>query len=194
VIDGTRAQEVKAALVVEGANLPTSPDAQTVLAERGITVIPDFVANAGGVVAAAFAMDSRYSGFRPDTAAIFATISTRLRANTVTVLDEVRRRGTPRTPPAATWPRGVSAARCGAGDGSLRPDLRPRATANAAQTSAAGGGAVVPRTSREGAARSTSRGRDGSPIRSSRRWAARRPTSWLALSTVVSHRCRRRAR
>jgi glutamate dehydrogenase (NAD(P)+) len=95
VIDGTRAQEVKAALVVEGANLPTSPDAQTVLAERGITVIPDFVANAGGVVAAAFAMDSRYSGFRPDTAAIFATISTRLRANTVTVLDEVRRRGTP---------------------------------------------------------------------------------------------------
>ncbi|ADI10653.1 putative glutamate dehydrogenase [Streptomyces bingchenggensis BCW-1] len=94
VICRTTAQHIKARLVVEGANLPTSPEAQFLLAERGIAVIPDFVANAGGVVAAAFAMDSRYSGFRPDTTTIFETISTRLRANTVTVLDEARRRET----------------------------------------------------------------------------------------------------
>lgn len=94
VISRTTAQHIKARLVVEGANLPTSPEAQFLLAERGIAVIPDFVANAGGVVAAAFAMDSRYSGFRPDTTTIFETISTRLRANTVTVLDEARRRET----------------------------------------------------------------------------------------------------
>ncbi|MGW6261943.1 Glu/Leu/Phe/Val family dehydrogenase [Streptomyces sp. NPDC055085] len=93
VIDGTTAHEIKAKLVVEGANLPTSADAQGILAQRGITVIPDFVANAGGVVAAAFAMDARHSGFRPDTAGIFETISTRLRANTLTVLDEADRRG-----------------------------------------------------------------------------------------------------
>lgn len=99
VIDHTTAHEIKARLVVEGANLPTSPDAQTILAGRGITVLPDFVANAGGVVAAAFAMDARHSGFRPDTAAIFETISTRLRANTVTVLDEAGRRDV--TPHAA---------------------------------------------------------------------------------------------
>lgn len=92
VIDHTAAHEIKAKLVVEGANLPTSAKAQGILAQRGITVVPDFVANAGGVVAAAFAMDSRYSGFRPDTATIFETISTRLRANTVTVLDEAERR------------------------------------------------------------------------------------------------------
>ncbi|MGW0821746.1 Glu/Leu/Phe/Val family dehydrogenase [Streptomyces sp. NPDC002845] len=98
VIDRATAQEIKAGLVVEGANLPTSPEAQTVLAERGVTVLPDFVANAGGVVAAAFAMDARYSGFRPDTTAIFETISTRLRTNTVTVLDEADRHGiTPHT-------------------------------------------------------------------------------------------------
>ncbi len=86
------AGRIKAHLVVEGANLPTSPAAQAVLAARGVTVVPDFVANAGGVIAAAFAMDARYSGFRPDPAAVFSTISTRLRAHTATVLDEAARR------------------------------------------------------------------------------------------------------
>ncbi|MGW9076369.1 Glu/Leu/Phe/Val family dehydrogenase [Streptomyces kronopolitis] len=90
VITHRTAHEIKAELVVEGANLPTSAQARTVLAERGITVVPDFVANAGGVVAAAFAMDARYSGFRPETAGIFETVSAKLRANTVTVLDEAR--------------------------------------------------------------------------------------------------------
>ena len=94
VIDDRTAHLIKAGLVVEGANLPTSPAAQEILAGRGVTVLPDFVANAGGVVAAAFAMDARYSGFRPETATIFETISTRLRANAVTVLDEAERRGT----------------------------------------------------------------------------------------------------
>jgi glutamate dehydrogenase (NAD(P)+) len=85
------AAELKAHLVVEGANLPTSPGAQAVLAARGVTVVPDFVANAGGVIAAAFAMDARYSGFRPDPAAVFAAIAQRLRANTITVLGEAAR-------------------------------------------------------------------------------------------------------
>ncbi|WP_432000999.1 Glu/Leu/Phe/Val family dehydrogenase [Streptomyces sioyaensis] len=98
VITHTTAQELKAQLVVEGANLPTSVQARALLAERGITVVPDFVANAGGVVAAAFAMDARYSGFRPDAAGIFQTVSTKLRANTVTVLDEARQQAvTPHT-------------------------------------------------------------------------------------------------
>lgn len=90
VIDRTTARDIKAKLVVEGANLPTSAEARSILAERGITVLPDFVANAGGVVAAAFAMDARYSGFRPDTSTIVETVSSRLRANTMTVLDEAR--------------------------------------------------------------------------------------------------------
>ncbi|MBU3866871.1 Glu/Leu/Phe/Val dehydrogenase [Streptomyces sp. 4503] len=92
VIDDTTAHRIKAKLVVEGANLPTSPRAQSILAERGISLLPDFVANAGGVVAAAFAMDARYSGFRPETSTIFETISKRLRTNAVTVLEEARRR------------------------------------------------------------------------------------------------------
>ncbi|MFD8334212.1 Glu/Leu/Phe/Val dehydrogenase [Streptomyces solisilvae] len=94
VIDDTTARRIKAKLVVEGANLPTSPRAQSILAELGVSVVPDFVANAGGVVAAAFAMDARYSGFRPETSTIFETISERLRTNAVTVLQEARRRAT----------------------------------------------------------------------------------------------------
>lgn len=91
VIDASTAHKIKAKLVVEGANLPTTPEAQEVLENRGVHVLPDFVANAGGVVAAAFAMDARYSGFRPETPAIFDTISKRLRENAVTVLDEAAR-------------------------------------------------------------------------------------------------------
>lgn len=88
VIDEDTAHAVKTRLIVEGANLPTSPAAQAVLAERGITVVPDFVANAGGVIAATFAMDARYSGFRPGTTEVFASISEKLRGNTHQVLDE----------------------------------------------------------------------------------------------------------
>ena len=86
VIDTRIAADIKASLIVEGANLPTSTEAQLALQDRGITVVPDFVANAGGVVSAAFAMDSRYSGFRPETEKIFTLVSNRLRANTHTVL------------------------------------------------------------------------------------------------------------
>jgi glutamate dehydrogenase (NAD(P)+) len=86
VIDERTADQVKARLVVEGANLPTTTAAQATLAARGVTVVPDFIANAGGVIAAAFAMDARYSGFRPEPDTVFATISDKLRANAVTVL------------------------------------------------------------------------------------------------------------
>jgi glutamate dehydrogenase (NAD(P)+) len=43
------AKAIEARVVVEGANAPTTPTADLILAERGIPVIPDFLANAGGV-------------------------------------------------------------------------------------------------------------------------------------------------
>jgi glutamate dehydrogenase (NAD(P)+) len=92
VIDASAAERMGARLVVEGANLPTSPEAQQVLLRRGVTVVPDFVANAGGVVSAAFAMDARYSPFRAATESIFTTVSEKLRANTVTVLEAAESR------------------------------------------------------------------------------------------------------
>ncbi|TYK44879.1 Glu/Leu/Phe/Val family dehydrogenase [Actinomadura decatromicini] len=94
VIDERVAAGIRARIVVEGANLPTGPAAQDVLAARGIMVVPDFVANAGGVVAAGFAMDARYSPFRPDPDAVFAAVSAKMRENTRTVLAAARSQGT----------------------------------------------------------------------------------------------------
>ena len=48
-IDGNVAERLKVKLVAEGANGPTTPEGDRVLAARGIDVIPDILANAGGV-------------------------------------------------------------------------------------------------------------------------------------------------
>lgn len=48
------AANVKAKLIVEGANGPTTPEADHLFAKRGIVVIPDIVANAGGVTVSYF--------------------------------------------------------------------------------------------------------------------------------------------
>jgi len=42
--------KIKARIIVEGANGPTTPEAEAKLTERGVIVVPDFLANAGGVV------------------------------------------------------------------------------------------------------------------------------------------------
>jgi glutamate dehydrogenase (NAD(P)+) len=54
VIRGDNADRIKAAIVAEGANAPTTPEADVILRERGVTVIPDILANAGGVVVSYF--------------------------------------------------------------------------------------------------------------------------------------------
>ncbi|GAA4623942.1 Glu/Leu/Phe/Val dehydrogenase [Actinoallomurus vinaceus] len=90
VIDAGVAESTTAKLVVEGANLPATPEARAILHKRGVAVVPDFIANAGGIVAAAHSMDARHSPFpvRPDD--VFAMISAKLRANAVAVLREAR--------------------------------------------------------------------------------------------------------
>jgi glutamate dehydrogenase (NAD(P)+) len=91
VIDDNIALSTKAKLIVEGANLPTTPQARQTLHDRGIALIPDFIANAGGIVAAAHSMGARYSAFTVDPADIFSMISTKLRANAIAVLEASRR-------------------------------------------------------------------------------------------------------
>jgi glutamate dehydrogenase (NAD(P)+) len=92
VIDKDLAVRTTARLVVEGANMPSTPDALEVLHRRGVTVVPDFVANAGGIVAAAHSMDARYSPFTVDPVDVFPMISAKMRQNTVTVVTEARAR------------------------------------------------------------------------------------------------------
>jgi glutamate dehydrogenase (NAD(P)+) len=54
VITLHNAEAVKARIVAEAANGPTTPHADEILARRGITVLPDILANAGGVTASYF--------------------------------------------------------------------------------------------------------------------------------------------
>jgi glutamate dehydrogenase (NAD(P)+) len=92
VIDKDLATSTTARLVVEGANMPTTPAALEILHARGVTVVPDFIANAGGVIAAAHSMDARYSPFTVDPEHVFAMISTKMRQNTLTIVNEARNR------------------------------------------------------------------------------------------------------
>ncbi len=48
------AKEVKAGIIVEGANGPTAVEADAILEEKGVTVVPDILANSGGVIVSYF--------------------------------------------------------------------------------------------------------------------------------------------
>ena len=54
VLNGSNAADVRARMIVEGANGPVTPMADQVFEERGISVVPDILANAGGVTVSYF--------------------------------------------------------------------------------------------------------------------------------------------
>jgi glutamate dehydrogenase (NAD(P)+) len=64
VLTNDNASRVRASIVLEGANHPTTPSADAILHEHGIAVIPDVLANAGGVVGSYFEWAMNIQQFR----------------------------------------------------------------------------------------------------------------------------------
>jgi glutamate dehydrogenase (NAD(P)+) len=84
VIHDDNVGRLKTKLLVEGANIPVTHSAEKILHQRGILCVPDFIANAGGVICAAM----EYQG--STKAAAFETIEEKLRRNTQLVLDRMK--------------------------------------------------------------------------------------------------------
>jgi len=80
VIDEGNVGRLRTKLVLQGANIPLTPAAEGALYTRGVLVVPDFIANAGGVICAAL----EYAGATPRQA--FQAIEEKIRANTTAVL------------------------------------------------------------------------------------------------------------
>jgi len=74
VINRDNAPKINANLIVEGANAPLTKEADEILSKRGITVVPDFLANAGGVVASYDEWRIGKSGSKTRREETFATI------------------------------------------------------------------------------------------------------------------------
>lgn len=82
VINEKNVKQLKTKLVVAGANIPATPGAEKIMGEMGILTIPDFIANAGGVICAAM----EYQG-ATETAALDA-IKDKIRRNTRQILED----------------------------------------------------------------------------------------------------------
>ena len=84
------ANDVRAKLIVEGANAPTTPAADDILSSRGIPVLPDILANAGGVTVSYFEWVQNIENQEWDLDAINRRLKKRMRRATDAVVDRWR--------------------------------------------------------------------------------------------------------
>jgi glutamate dehydrogenase/leucine dehydrogenase len=87
VLDAATAELVRAAVVLEGANIPATGEAESLLHKRGVLVVPDIIANAGGVICASV----EYRG--GTQAQALALVQEQVAANTTQVLERARELG-----------------------------------------------------------------------------------------------------
>jgi glutamate dehydrogenase/leucine dehydrogenase len=81
VITEKNVELVKAKLVVEAANLPIHPQIEKILDNRGILVVPDILANAGGVISSY----AEYRGYNPKR--MLELVQRKIRQNTIKVIE-----------------------------------------------------------------------------------------------------------
>ncbi|MBU0586734.1 Glu/Leu/Phe/Val dehydrogenase [Candidatus Micrarchaeota archaeon] len=84
VITEKNAAGVKAKIIVEAANIPIPQDVEKELGKRGVLVIPDFIANAGGVISSYAELE----GYTPEK--MFSLVSVKIRKNTALALERMK--------------------------------------------------------------------------------------------------------
>jgi glutamate dehydrogenase/leucine dehydrogenase len=62
-VNAKNADKIKARYIVEGANGPVTPDADEILTGKGVKIVPDFLANSGGVIGSYFEWVQNLNGF-----------------------------------------------------------------------------------------------------------------------------------
>jgi glutamate dehydrogenase (NAD(P)+) len=87
VVSADNVDRLQTKLVLQGANIPFTPEAEKILAGKGVIVVPDFIANSGGAICAAM----EYAG--ATRSAAFDSIAKRVRGNTERVLADAKTRG-----------------------------------------------------------------------------------------------------
>jgi glutamate dehydrogenase (NAD(P)+) len=106
VLHGGNVDQVKARVIVPGANIPATAPAEAELRRRGVLMVPDFIANAGGVICGSV----EYHGGGREQA--FAAIRTRISANVAELLERMDAAGEdPRTAAEAMARRRLAGAR-----------------------------------------------------------------------------------
>lgn len=94
------AGDVRATMVVEGANLAVTHGAARALAEAGVTVVPGLVANAGGVIVSWFEWQQNRQGDQWDRATVRERLAVRLGRTHTAVRDRADREGVELVPAA----------------------------------------------------------------------------------------------
>ena len=90
VINSHNAHTIKAKIVAELANGPTTPEADDILYENGIHVIPDFLCNSGGVTVSYFEMIQNMSMYYWDEAEVYEKLDKRITSAYRSVLNTSR--------------------------------------------------------------------------------------------------------
>ncbi len=85
VITKENVNRIKAKIVVEAANIPTTPEMEDILHKRNVLVVPDFVANAGGVISSY----AEYKGYNPKK--MFELVEQKIKKNVKLVLDRAKK-------------------------------------------------------------------------------------------------------
>jgi glutamate dehydrogenase (NAD(P)+) len=100
MIHRDNADRMRCRMMVEGANSPTTPTADSILNDRGVLIVPDVLANAGGVVASYFEWVQNLQHFRWDEDQVNERLGEIMRRAFQEVADRAEQNGSPMRPAA----------------------------------------------------------------------------------------------